>query len=91
MGEGMNDYLTLLREELETIKARLDGAEPEAVPVLKQWVREIRRDIARYSVISEDRREISGPNRQEAEQPSLQETGPLEKRRNTDFAKPNQG
>ena len=40
-------YLTLLREELETIRGRLESAEPEAVPVLRQWIAEIQKDIER--------------------------------------------
>lgn len=65
----MDEYVTLLREELEDIRERLLTADPEAVPVLKQWIREIQRDIARYSVISEDRREMTRPNRNRADRP----------------------
>lgn len=82
----MNDYLTLLREELETIRGRLESAEPEAVPVLRQWIAEIQRDIVRYSAIPEDRHGKTGADRNQTETGGTGETGPRKKRRNTDFA-----
>lgn len=56
----MNPYLNVLRDELETMKARLPTADPEAVPVLRRWITEIQRDIARNSAIPGDRHEITG-------------------------------
>lgn len=41
--------LELLREELADAKRRLAGADSEGVPVIQAQIREISRDIARYS------------------------------------------
>ena len=43
------EYLDLLNEELEDALERKKGADPEGLPVVNRQIREIQRDIWRYS------------------------------------------
>lgn len=47
-------YLALLQEELEDAERRKNQADPEGLPILNRQIREIARDIRRYSMKSED-------------------------------------
>lgn len=46
-------YLALLQEELEDAEQRRDQADPEGLPIVIRQIREIARDIRRYSMKSE--------------------------------------
>lgn len=47
-------YLTLLQEELEDARRRRPRADPEGLPIVDRQIREITRDIRRYSMKSKD-------------------------------------
>lgn len=47
-------YLALLQEELEDAERRRNQAGPEGLPIVNRQIREIARDIRRYSMKSED-------------------------------------
>ena len=47
-------YLTLLQEELEDAERRRDLTDPEGLPIVNRQIREITRDIRRYSMKSKD-------------------------------------
>ena len=50
-------YLAILEEELADAKRRQKRASPEGLPIVNQQIREIERDIARYSAIERDSEE----------------------------------
>ena len=47
-------YLALLQDELEDAKQRRDQADPDGLAIVIRQIREIARDIRRYSMKSED-------------------------------------
>lgn len=44
-------YLGLLEDELRDAQARLAQADPESIPIITEQIKEIKRDIRRYSAI----------------------------------------
>lgn len=55
------EYLDLLNEELEDALERKKGADPEGLPVVNRQIREIQRDIRRYSKKIRDFRKMETP------------------------------
>ena len=47
-------YLAVLEEELADAKRRQKRASSEGLPIVNQQIRDIERDIARYSAIKRD-------------------------------------
>ena len=54
-------YLAVLEEELADAKRRQKRASREGLPIVNQQIREIERDIARYSAIERDSRKMGTP------------------------------
>lgn len=63
-GEGVKvepEYLDLLNEELADAMDRMKRADPEGLPVVNRQIREIQRDIRRYSKKIRDFRKMETP------------------------------
>lgn len=55
------EYLDLLNEELADAMDRMKRADPEGLPVVNRQIREIQRDIRRYSKKIRDFRKMETP------------------------------